>query len=216
MKQSPLAVGAIALVGACIAQVFRLTRDGWSTWAAVGSVLAVAVATAAFVYLMLVIAGARNRRLLDILSGEDTGTPVFAVYYSRELHTALECLELVHESSRAFNKHGAVQVGQDGLRFWVTRKGGPVMPTRVARLPWERVLFADGAAIEIDGHGHPGLSISIWSGAPSETVELEFGVASRRFGAFFPSRRGRAECLQAVQSRISEMDHRAARVNQQG
>ena len=205
----------MALVGACIAQVLRLTRDGWSAGAAVGSVLAVAVGTAAFAYLILVIAGARNRRLLNLLSAGDPGTPVFAVYYSRELHTALEGLELVHESSRAFNKHGAVQVGQDGLRFWVTRKGGPVMPTRVARLPWERALFADGAAIEIDGHSHPGLSISIWSGAPSETVELEFGVASRRFGAFFPSRRGRAECLRAVKSRISEMDHLAERVDRQ-
>jgi|GEM_PF-3179180 len=207
MRRSPVVIAAATLTSACIAQVFRLSSDGWPIWAAIGTVAGVAGGVMAVGYLALVIAGGRNRKLLRILKSADPSWPVFPVYYSRELHEELARIDPDVPARELLNLHGAVQITEAGLVIWSTRKHQPVEPSASATLEWDRVLFADHAVIEIEGSTHPGLQISIWTG-PDESIELSVGVASQRLGAFFPSPHTRAQCLASIQARIDHADHR--------
>ena len=208
MRARPPIWGLIALlVGLCVTQAIRLTERGTPVADAVTAIVVVVALVTGLPLLLFVLLGSRNRRLLSKLRESGAASDeLFAIFYSKELRSAIQPFSAI---TAVFNRHGVMQINRSGIAIWSARKQGPPTPALVARLPLDEISAVTEETIPIEGGDFWGLSVEVLTPDANAVVLLPIGLANRRAGAFFPSRReasrSRAQIL-ALISPIASID----------
>lgn len=189
MRPSPPIWGLLVLLaGLCVTQLLRLTRDGMPVADAVTAIIVVVAAVTGLPLLILLLLGARNRKLVARLpDAELEAESMFAIFFSRELREALRPFS--SSTEREFNRHGVMHVSEAGVAIWSAQKHGPATPELVARIPSGDIIAVSEELISIDGGGFWGLSLETLVPGGNDVIALPIGLANRRIAAFFPSRR---------------------------
>ncbi|MFE6255602.1 hypothetical protein [Agromyces sp. NPDC057865] len=178
----------VLLVGMCISQLLRLTRDGMAVADAASAIIIVVAVITGLPLLILVLLGARNRKLVARLRDDDRdGVTTFAIFFSPELRDALQ--PFLSSANRGFNKHGVMRVSRAGVHIWSAQKHGPATPVHIATIPSGNIIAVAEESIPIAGGGFWGLSLETLVPDGSEVVTLPIGLTNRSIAAFFPSRR---------------------------
>lgn len=192
-SKPPIVALVVIVIAVCVAQVARMTRDGTPFGVAITTVALFAVGVAGGTWVVLIFLGRRNRTLLRHVRARQASNAFYPVFFGRELQEALRARHHGEEPPVPWSKHAVLEIGENDLTIWATAARGNVVPVLLGRFEQGQVVAVEETEIQIEGSGHQGIVIELESDGAGVS-ELPVGVASRAFGAFFPSRRARRVC----------------------